>query len=199
MRGEATGRWYLVEHYRRDHRASPGCCSRATTTRTSNGSAAGCSPVAPSCPAIKARQTSLARSSCQSGTATDKETESTMSGRIEGKVAIVTGGASGIGAGTVTRFVEEGARVVVADLQVDAGKRLAAELGERSAVRRDRRRRRGRRRGSGRSRRRRVRPSRRACSTTPASSGAVGPIAEPTRRGLGPHQSPSCSARCSSA
>jgi NAD(P)-dependent dehydrogenase (short-subunit alcohol dehydrogenase family) len=55
-----------------------------------------------------------------------------MSGRIEGKVAIVTGGASGIGAGTVRRFVEEGARVVVADLQVDAGKRLAAELGERA-------------------------------------------------------------------
>jgi NAD(P)-dependent dehydrogenase (short-subunit alcohol dehydrogenase family) len=55
-----------------------------------------------------------------------------MSGRIEGKVAIVTGGASGIGAGTVRRFVEEGARVVVADLQVDSGKRLAAELGERA-------------------------------------------------------------------
>jgi NAD(P)-dependent dehydrogenase (short-subunit alcohol dehydrogenase family) len=53
-----------------------------------------------------------------------------MTGRIEGKVAIVTGGASGIGAGTVRRFVEEGARVVVADLQVDAGKRIVAELGE---------------------------------------------------------------------
>jgi NAD(P)-dependent dehydrogenase (short-subunit alcohol dehydrogenase family) len=53
-----------------------------------------------------------------------------MSGRLDGKVAIVTGGASGIGAGTVRRFAEEGARVVVADLNVEAGQQLAGELGE---------------------------------------------------------------------
>ena len=40
-----------------------------------------------------------------------------MAGRLEGRVAVVTGGASGIGAATVRRFVEEGASVVVADLQ----------------------------------------------------------------------------------
>jgi len=52
-----------------------------------------------------------------------------MSGRLEGKVAVVTGGASGIGAGTVSRFVAEGARVVIGDLDESRGNRLAAELG----------------------------------------------------------------------
>ena len=50
-------------------------------------------------------------------------------GRLDGKVAIVTGGASGMGAATVRRFVEEGAQVVVADLQVEKGEALAAECG----------------------------------------------------------------------
>ena len=53
-----------------------------------------------------------------------------MAGRLEGKVAVVTGGASGIGEATVRRFLEEGARVVIADLQGDAGVALAAELGD---------------------------------------------------------------------
>ena len=53
-----------------------------------------------------------------------------MTGRLDGRVAVITGGASGIGAGTTRRFVEEGARVVIADVDVDAGKRLADELGD---------------------------------------------------------------------
>lgn len=50
--------------------------------------------------------------------------------RLAGKVAVVTGGASGIGAGTVRAFHAEGARVVVADVQAEAGAALVAELGE---------------------------------------------------------------------
>lgn len=50
--------------------------------------------------------------------------------RLAGKVAIVTGGASGIGAATVRRLGEEGAAVVAADLQDEKGEALAAELAE---------------------------------------------------------------------
>ena len=52
-----------------------------------------------------------------------------MTGRLDGKVAVITGGASGIGEGTVRRFVEEGARCVVADIQDEPGRALVAELG----------------------------------------------------------------------
>ena len=51
-------------------------------------------------------------------------------GRLNDKVAIITGGASGMGAATVKRFVDEGARVIIADLQVDKGNELAASLGD---------------------------------------------------------------------
>jgi 3-oxoacyl-[acyl-carrier protein] reductase len=50
--------------------------------------------------------------------------------RLEGKRAIVTGGASGFGAGIARRFAEEGARVIVADLNGDAARTLASELGD---------------------------------------------------------------------
>lgn len=50
-------------------------------------------------------------------------------GRLAGKVAIVTGGASGIGAATVRRFRAEGAEVVLADVQAELGHSVAAETG----------------------------------------------------------------------
>jgi 3alpha(or 20beta)-hydroxysteroid dehydrogenase len=50
-------------------------------------------------------------------------------GRLDGKVAIVTGGARGQGASEVRLFAAEGAKVVAADVRVDAGEALAAELG----------------------------------------------------------------------
>ncbi len=52
-----------------------------------------------------------------------------MAGRLQDKVAVVTGGCSGIGLATVRRFAEEGAKVVIADLNDDLGAQLAEELG----------------------------------------------------------------------
>jgi NAD(P)-dependent dehydrogenase (short-subunit alcohol dehydrogenase family) len=52
-----------------------------------------------------------------------------VAGRIEGKVAVVTGGCSGIGLATVRRFVEEGAKVVIGDLNVARGAEVVTELG----------------------------------------------------------------------
>jgi NAD(P)-dependent dehydrogenase (short-subunit alcohol dehydrogenase family) len=48
--------------------------------------------------------------------------------RLEGRVAVVTGGASGIGLATVRRFAQEGAKVVVADVEPTTGKAAADEV-----------------------------------------------------------------------
>lgn len=55
-------------------------------------------------------------------------------GRLDGKVAVITGGASGIGEGTVRLFVEEGARVVIADVQEEKARALESELGDATRV-----------------------------------------------------------------
>ncbi len=52
----------------------------------------------------------------------------TREGRLEGRTAIVTGGCSGIGLATVRRFADEGADVVVADIDDDGGAEVAAEV-----------------------------------------------------------------------
>jgi NAD(P)-dependent dehydrogenase (short-subunit alcohol dehydrogenase family) len=52
-----------------------------------------------------------------------------MSKRLDGKVAVITGAASGIGAATAKIYVEQGARIVLGDIQDEAGEALAAALG----------------------------------------------------------------------
>ncbi len=52
-----------------------------------------------------------------------------MTGRLEGKTAVVTGGCSGIGLATVRRFAEEGAKVVIGDLDDNRGPDVAEEIG----------------------------------------------------------------------
>ena len=53
-----------------------------------------------------------------------------MTGRVQDKIALVTGGASGIGRAIVQALVGEGARVLISDLNADAGQALADQLNE---------------------------------------------------------------------
>jgi NAD(P)-dependent dehydrogenase (short-subunit alcohol dehydrogenase family) len=52
-----------------------------------------------------------------------------VTGRLDGRVAVITGGGSGIGRATALRLSEEGARVVVVDLDTDAAEAVAKEVG----------------------------------------------------------------------
>jgi NAD(P)-dependent dehydrogenase (short-subunit alcohol dehydrogenase family) len=63
----------------------------------------------------------------------DSRTDARPGRALAGQVAIVTGGASGIGAATVARFVAEGAQVLVADLDAEKGAAVAAAQGDRAA------------------------------------------------------------------
>lgn len=53
-------------------------------------------------------------------------------GRLEGKVAIITGGSSGIGAATARLFAREGSQVIIADILDQEGQNLARELGDKA-------------------------------------------------------------------
>ena len=52
-----------------------------------------------------------------------------MTGRLEGKVALVTGAGSGLGAAIARRFADEGARVIVSDVNLAAASEVARHLG----------------------------------------------------------------------
>lgn len=56
--------------------------------------------------------------------------------RLQNKVAVVTGAASGFGEGIAKRFAKEGARVILADLNEDGGERVASEIGDAARFRR---------------------------------------------------------------
>ena len=101
-------------------------------------------------------------------------------GRLDGKVAVVTGGCSGIGRATVERFVAEGARVLLADIHDDARRRNRARLrrgGALPALRRDC----GRPTSRQRCMRRWMRSAAwTSCSTMPAPAARALPIEEMT-------------------
>jgi NAD(P)-dependent dehydrogenase (short-subunit alcohol dehydrogenase family) len=59
-----------------------------------------------------------------------------MAGRLEGKVAVITGGTSGIGEATARRFIAAGASIIIAGRSEERGRALAAELGERAIFQR---------------------------------------------------------------
>lgn len=70
----------------------------------------------------------MTKLSMKGGDGLDESVGAAASGRLAGKVAVVTGGASGIGRACALRFAAEGAAILVADLDADRGAAVAAEV-----------------------------------------------------------------------
>ena len=98
---------------------------RPSAGSSSRGSAASSGPT-PRTPSPRRRTSSSPTRGLE---AASYDLPKEVAGRIEGKVAVVTGGCSGIGLATVRRFVEEGARVVIGDLNLTRGAEIVEELG----------------------------------------------------------------------
>ncbi|CAN0899088.1 Tropinone reductase-like 1 [Linum grandiflorum] len=64
-----------------------------------------------------------------SATATATATAATPTRKLEGKVAVITGGASGIGRATASKFIANGAKVIIADINKQLGLQTATQLG----------------------------------------------------------------------
>src|SRR5262245_180735 len=104
-------------------RSSPG----ATTTGLPSSTGGGGSRSASSSPTSPATSRTT---SAVSDSRTLEQRSRCMAGRVEGKVALISGAARGMGAADARLFVAEGAKVVLGDVLHDDGAALAAELGD---------------------------------------------------------------------
>ena len=112
--------------------ATPRCATGRRSAATSSPASAASSARTPRWRSPRRRTSSspteVSHALAALATSTHRK-EPTMAGRIQGKVAVVTGGCSGIGLATVQRFVEEGARVVVGDIDEQRGHEIVGQLG----------------------------------------------------------------------
>src|SRR4051812_22081252 len=99
------------------------CGTALPSAGSSRAASAASSGPTPQRPLLRPRTSSSTRSSDMTITKID------LTQRLAGRVAVITGGASGIGLATARRFAAEGATVVIGDFNAEAGEAAAAEVG----------------------------------------------------------------------